>query len=326
MSANVQTMAYNKQAGRPWHGQGVPVEEAMSAAEAIKAGGLDWKVEKKEIYFNTPDKKDYIKVSDKFANVRMDNGTALGIVGKNYTVMNNCDAFSFFDAVVTEKTAIYETVGALGKGERIWLLAKLPKSIEVVHNDIVDQYMLLSNSHDGSSAISVRFTPIRVVCQNTLISAFKNSSHTINVRHTPNFAKKVDEARRVLGISSKFYESFKEMAKVMARKQMTPDTVDNYINSIMGKQDVEDSTRIENIKNEMVRYIETGKGNTAANTRGTLWAAYNGICEYTDYGKKAKGSDADPSKQLESIWYGNSANIKLKAWNSALELVKAGSN
>jgi hypothetical protein len=135
--------------------------------------------------------------------------------------------------------------------------------------------------------------------------------------------KKVEEARRILGISSKFYEQFTAMAKIMVRKQMVKDTVDSYIAKLLGTKDGEqDSTRKENIKNDILNYIETGKGNTAVNTKGTLWAAVNGVVEYVDWAKRVKGQDEDATKRLESVWYGNGAALKLKAWEEALQIIK----
>lgn len=321
MSANIDTMAYA--GATPWHGLGTSVKEVMTSEEAIKAGGLNWEVEKKKIHFESKEKKEMIEFPGKFATVRTDKDVGLGIVGGQYTIMQNHEAFTFFDNIVTKKEAIYHTVGSLGKGQKIWLLAKLPKSIEVVHDDVVDQYLLLSNSHDGTSAVSVRFTPIRVVCQNTLVAAFNSSSYVVNVRHSSKMHGKVEEAQRILGISKEFYTHFEEMAKAMVKKPLTEDTLETLLKGIGYGKDKEDSTRSSNIRDTIMKYIETGKGNTSKRVKGTLWAGVNGIVEYVDYGRLTKDmGDGVVSNRLESVWFGGGATIKLKAWNTAVELLK----
>jgi len=315
MAHNIDTMAYSGEV--PWHGLGTKVDKVMTAEEAIIAGGLGWKVKKEPIYL-----KSGKMIADKFATVREDRGLPLGVVGDRYTVLNNKDAFSFLDAVVTEKDAIYHTVGSLGNGERIWLLAKLPKSVVVTHDDVVDQYLLLSNSHDGTSAVTVRFTPIRVVCQNTLIASFRESSHIVSIRHSGDMAGKVKEARRVLGISSKFYEQFGQMAQAMTKVSMNKDTVETFLAGLgLGKDDIE-STRAKNVKAEVLEYAHTGKGNALPGVEGTLWAYLNGAVEYVDYGRKVRNvGDNIASNRLESVWFGSGAELKRKAWDTAVQMV-----
>ena len=318
MAHNIDNMAYVGEV--PWHGLGVKVNSVMTAEEAIKAGRLDWRVNKKDVFL-----QDGQKIEGKFATVREDN-IPLGIVGPNYTVLNNSDAFSFMDALITEKTAVYHTVGSLGKGERVWVLAKLPESVEVTHKDVVDQFLLLSNSHDGSSSVTVRFTPIRVVCQNTLMAAFNHSSYVVNIRHTTNMGDKVEEARRIMGISSKFYSQFSELAKAMTHVKSSAEIVEEMLKSIgYGKQQIEerDSTRSENIRSDILKFVKSGKGSNLEGTEGTLWGMLNGIVEYVDYGRKSReiGNGAE-SNRLETIWFGAGADLKKKAWDCATELVK----
>ena len=165
MPANIDKMMWVGE--KPWHGEGTKLENVATSAEAIEAAGLDWKVEKRGLYFAQTDGTTQL-IPGKYATVRTDNQVALGIVGKVYTPLQNKEAFSFFDSIVGVKEAMYHTAGSLGKGERVWILAKLPGYIKVTEDDVVEKYLLLANSHDGSSAVEMLFTPVRVVCQNTL--------------------------------------------------------------------------------------------------------------------------------------------------------------
>ena len=150
----------------PWHGLGQKLDGPATAAAAIQAANLDWKVEKVPLHIHQG--KFCREVPDRFAIVRNDESlfqgppTVLGIVGRDYTPLQNREAFDWFDPIADGAKAIYHTAGALGDGERVWILAKLPDAIQVIGDDIADKFLLLSNSHDGSSSVQVKFTPIPV--------------------------------------------------------------------------------------------------------------------------------------------------------------------
>lgn len=193
MSHNVQTMFY---AGvTPWHGLGTKVEKNLTAAEAIVAAGLNWEVDKVPVFSHSLDKK-LISVPGKFAVRRLDNSQPLGIVGARYTPLQNKNAFSFMDAVVQVKEAIYHTAGALGLGERVWLLAQLPKDLVVKGVDKVEKFLLLTSTHNGTTQVTIKMTPIRVVCQNTLNASLRDGESQANLRHTKTLGLKFDEGQR----------------------------------------------------------------------------------------------------------------------------------
>ena len=158
---------YDATGPSPWHNLGIPLNHPATAREAIEIAGLDYTVVKRPLESSTGTKK------DSFVTVRTDTGDVLGTVGQIYEPVQNRDAFGFFDTLVSEHKAVYETAGVNGLGERIWILAKLPGYIMVHGNDIVNKYLLLINSHDGSLPVRVKVMPIRVVCNNTLTSDFR---------------------------------------------------------------------------------------------------------------------------------------------------------
>ncbi len=252
MSANVQSMMYTGET--PWHGFGKKVEKALTSADAIQAAGLDWGMEKKQLYL-----ENQVIVPGAFATVRKDNNAILGTVGQQYTILQNKQAFSFFDAIVGVKEAMYHTAGALGAGEKVWLLAKLPGYVRVQGDDVTEKYLLLSNSHNGTSAVSIMFTPIRVVCQNTLNIAVSGADNKVNVRHTINMGARVNAVQEALGIVNQKFSIFEEAAKSMTMVKVTDEAFKEFVKK-SGVVPNEDklSSRSENIMDELSNLFQSG--------------------------------------------------------------------
>jgi len=203
---------------KAWHGLGQVIENYPTSREALKFAGLDYVVEKRKLF--TYDKENEnadfsigttkIEVADYFATVRTDNKVVLGVVGKDYEVVQNTDAFIFFDSIVGGDGIYYETAGALGNGERIFITAKLPGYIKVGNNDLIEQYLFLTTSHDGSGSIIAAFTPVRIVCNNTLNAALHQQSNPIKIRHTATAKERLENAHKLMGITNKLSVELEE--------------------------------------------------------------------------------------------------------------------
>ena len=159
MPANVETMFYVRE--KPWHGLGTRVETAPTSIDALVLAGLDWTVEQKNVYA-----EDGSLIPGYKVNTRSTDNAALGIVSDRYKVVQNEDAFQFTDDLLGVGVT-YETAGALQGGRKAWMLARMPHRY-IIAGDEIAPYLVVMNSHDGSSGIKVAMTPIRVVCQNTL--------------------------------------------------------------------------------------------------------------------------------------------------------------
>ncbi len=213
----------------PWHGLGTKLDNPATSAEAIVSAGLDYDVNLVPLVTNdgrpTPQRK---------ATVRSDTGAVLGVVGNTYTPIQNAEAFEFLDSVVADSGLRYHTAGALGRGERVWMLARLPGQIRVKDSDdITEKYLLLSNSHDGTAALRVLFSPIRVVCANTLSIAHRQGRQQgISILHRGDHQTKVQEAQKVLGIAHRFYEEAELKIDLLARHYPTLKRLDDFFSSL----------------------------------------------------------------------------------------------
>lgn len=234
----------------PWHGLGTALRNPATAEQAITAANLDWEVVKTPLH--AIDGKVSHPIPDHFAVIRKDwvgqRRPIFGIVGAGYTPLQNRDAFAFFDAIVGQGAAIYHTAGALGDGERVWVLAKLPGNIRVIGDDIADKFLLLSNSHDGASAVQIKFTPIRVVCQNTLTMAL-NQGRTLRVPHLSSLHERMRNAVDMLGIITHQFQMIEGKFQEMAGRQINNVQLDRYLNLVFpDPQDPENENARANSK------------------------------------------------------------------------------
>lgn len=197
MAANVEKMFYTRE--KPWHGLGVKVADALSSKEALKASGLDWQVEQKDIYTDSG-----ISIPGYKANVRDSDNKVLGIVSDRYKVVQNEEAFAFTDKLLGEGVR-YETAGSLNEGRKVWVLARMPREY-IMLGDRISPYMVFSNTHDGSGAIRVAMTPIRVVCNNTLNLALATATRSWSAMHTSRVQDRIGEAENTLFMAEAYMD------------------------------------------------------------------------------------------------------------------------
>lgn len=306
----------------PWHRLGTRLDNPATAADAIVAAGLDYAVTLTGISTT-----DGTPVTHRRAVIRDDNRQVLGVVSPSYVPIQNRDCFTFLDEVVATGDLRYHTAGALGKGERVWMLAKLPGEIRVRGGaDIIDKFLLLSNSHDGSSALRVFFTPIRVVCQNTLSLAHRQGhGDGIAIRHKGDLSAKVRHAREVLGLAHEVYADAEAKIDILASHSPNAVELDAFFTALVPDPVDADPTRARNTRGELHRLFEEGTGQDIPEIRHTTWAAVNAVTELVDHHRSVRGGNPlDRSRQrLQSAWFGQGASLKSRAWELALDLATA---
>lgn len=317
MSHEVESMFFKGET--PWHGLGQEVVAEAGIKEAMFKGGLNWEVNKLPIFL-----EDGTEVKERKATVRNIDNKVLGIVSNKYEPLQNVEAFNFFSPLLEAGLITLETAGSLQGGKKVWVLAKINEDsdLEIVPNDIVRKYMMLSTSHDGTTSVSYGFTPIRVVCANTL-SAAQASHHSklLKTRHSKNMRANLEEGRELINLANQDFNSSAALYKAMAKKQINGGELYRYILDSLGHegkgiQDI--STRMVNITEEIAYLAHYGKGNQDKNVQGTVWGAYNGVTEYLSY-HAGKTQDS----RLNSLWFGQAKTINARALHFGAELLSA---
>ena len=303
----------------PWHGLGTRLDEPATAREAIEAAGLNYLADLRDI-----ETADGIPIPQRKAVVRSDTGDVLGVVGTSYVPVQNHQAFGFLDAVVADGSLRYHTAGALGKGERVWMLAKLPDDIQVKgSNDFAEKFLLLSNTHDGSSSLRVHFTGIRVVCANTLaIAARDGRGQGVSIIHKGDLTAKVRQAQEILGLARLFYDDIEVQINRLASHYPSQRQLEEYFKLVYPDAPDGESTRTMNIRREFLRLFEEGIGHDMPEIRHTTWTALNAITEFVDHHRCTRGKTPRDraSNRLESAWFGSGARLKERAWELALQM------
>lgn len=322
--------------GAPFRYRGaINVEECKTAADVMSAAGLDWQVSKCElvakmpIHINKPKNEgfifgsnNYVDCPNAYATYRTDYNIPLGIVKERYTPVQNIDAFAFFDGAIGKDKAIWQTAGFFGNGERIFVSAKLPKNI-LVDGDPVENYLVFTTSHDGSSGVKILFTPIRVICQNTLNAAIRTSSNFVSFRHTKSVHQKIDVAAEILDICDNQIQFLNEQYNFMKKIQMNDNQAQEiFANVILTEdeqfrikqtghtigqivtrdwraiQDSQISMKKVNTIAEMNNYYFSGVGQREI--LGTAWGVYGAITGYYSNVDNSEGT-----KRMDSLLYGD---------------------
>lgn len=251
MAANVETMFYVRET--PWHGLGTRVLEAPSSQEALRLSGLDWNVIQEPIYT-----KENERISGYKANVRDSDRKTLGVVTDRYKVIQNTEAFAFTDALLGEGVR-YETAGSLQDGKRIWLLAHMPHEY-IIGGEHISPYLVFTNTHDGSGAVRVAVTPVRVVCSNTLNLALAQAKRSWSMIHTGNVQGKLEEAKETLLMAREYMDELGKEFENLRKKELSDKKVLDFIDVLIPKDEnftSQQKKNVQRLRDDMkLRYFE----------------------------------------------------------------------
>ena len=324
MSHEVESMFYVGKT--PWHGIGTELQNAPTTYDAIVTAKLNWTVSTYPMHYLDAQGSQQTCISK--AVIRDSDGRKLGEVGPRWTALQNCQAFEWFDPFVTSGLASLETAGSLFNGERIFILAKIKGEDDVIvkeSDDRVCRYVLLSNGHDGKLAVRVGFTPIRVVCNNTLGMAHRNNaSKLLRIRHTRNVNDTLEQVREVMNLANAEFETTVEQYRKLASTTINTNDLQKYVKLVFKKNSVESETseketddELSRVEEKVTELFETGIGANLQGVHGTLWGAYNAITEFLTW---HRGRSQD--RRLDQLWFGAAATLSQKALHIGTDFEK----
>jgi phage/plasmid-like protein (TIGR03299 family) len=310
MAHEVETMAYAGEV--PWHGLGVEVHNDLTPAQMLDKAGLNWTVDKYPTFCEVDGQK--IVTADQ-ALVRSSDKSILSVVSDDWKPVQNHEAFEFFNEFVMEGDMEMHTAGSLREGKNVWALAKVKDSFEILGGDRVESYLLFSNPHEYGRSIDIRFTPIRVVCNNTLTLSLAGKNDLM-VRLNHRRAFDADLVKSTLGIAHKKMGVYKDMAEYLSSKNFTVDSLHSYLKDVFPSLTKKDNTVMSRPAEQALAVLETQPG--AEFGAGTWWAAFNSITYTTDH---LLGHSQET--RLQSAWYGSNRQRKVVALEKAVAYADA---
>jgi phage/plasmid-like protein (TIGR03299 family) len=298
----------------PWHGLGVSVPADLTPTQMLDAAGLNWTVEKIPAYAKVGGKNVAVGQS---ALVRSFDNKILDVVSDDWNPVQNEEAFDFFNEFVAAGDMEMHTAGSLKEGTIVWGLAKVKESFELFKGDQIDSYLLFSNFHKYGHSTDVRFTPIRVVCNNTLTLSLNGKVERMaKISHRKVFDP--SDVKDMLGIATDKLHKYKEMAQFLGSKKAKDEDIVEYFCRIFPVSGSSENKRKEISKSAQTALdiLHTQPG--ASYAEGTWWQPFNAVTYLTDH---LAGRSADT--RLASAWYGYNKGVKTKALELAVEMAEA---
>jgi len=301
----------------PWHGLGTKVPADLTPEQMLEAAGLNWTVQKYPTFAildeNDPDS---VVETGQSALIRSKDKKLLDVVSDDWNPVQNSEAFDFFNEFVMAGDMEMHTAGSLKDGQIVWGLAKVKESFELFKGDKIDSYLLFSNFHKYGFSTDVRFTPIRVVCNNTLtLSLNSKVERMVKISHRKQFVS--SDVKDMLGIATDKLQKYKEMAQFLGSKKAKTESIIEYFERIfpLNSKSPEEGKRSKNA-DIALSIIDTQPGSEFA--QGSWWQPFNAVTFMTDH---VIGRSTD--SRMQSAWYGYNKGLKTKALELAVEMAEA---
>ena len=315
MAHEISSMAYV--GATPWHGLGNQLTEQQPINIWLKEAGMDWTIEQSDVLFNADNAALHIRpYADSKVLFRSDSLTPLSVVSNRYKVVQPHEVLNFYKDLVSVGGFELETAGVLKGGRKLWALAKTGQESRIKGNDRIKAYLLLATSCDGTLCTTAQFTSVRVVCNNTLQMATRDSSGAVKVPHSTKFDPM--QVKEALGIGFAQWDSFMQNLKQLGQRAVSPMEADQYLRAVLNepdyRKDIPDSKVFEKVSR---LYLGDGMGSDYSAANGTAWGLLNAVTEYVDHHRRARNQD----NRLDSAWFGQGAQLKQKALAQALTLI-----
>ena len=313
MAHNVETMAYAGEV--PWHGLGTKVIDDLTPDQMLTKAGLDWTVSSQPMYYRDAENNE-IEIPKRKVLVRDSDQTILSTIGDGWKPLQNSEAFEFFNEFVVAGDMKMHTAGSLSNGRMVWGLAKLKDGFTVTNGDDVEGYLLFSNPHKYATSIEVRFTPIRVVCNNTLTYALSSNIDTAaRMNHRQVFD--ADSVKETLGLATDFMQDYADVSRFLSSKNYTKDSIVDYYNQVFPIAGA--NKRSKDMSRNAETALETVNTQPGAKlSEGSWWSAFNSVTYLIDH---ELGVSQDT--RLQSAWFGKGRQKKVSALEKAKQFAEA---
>ena len=316
MTHLIESMAYTN--ATPWHGLGNRLSPKQPLEVWAKQAGMDWQIRESPVYY-IADSNEGIGMTSLYEDqkvlYRSDTEAALSVVSQRYQVVQPSEILEFYRDLTRVSGFTLETAGVLKGGRKVWALAKTNQSAKLKGDDVVNGYLLLATACDGTLATTAQFTSIRVVCNNTLAIALENGTSAVKVPHSTTFDAKA--VKQQLGLSISAWDDFIYRMKILSERKVKSHEAMDFVLRLFA----DPSAKLANeraMKKVLTLYEGNGRGAELASSKGTAFGLLNAITEFVDHERRARSTDY----RLDSAWFGAGANLKQKALNQSLELLR----
>lgn len=303
----------------PWHGLGVEVDDNLTPLEMAQAASVDWTINREPVVARLNGKD---IETNHYALVRSSDNRVIDVVPNDWHPTQNQKAFEFFAEFVRNGDMSMHTAGSLKNGEIVWALAKVNESFAIGNGeDVVESHLLFTNFHTYGRSIDIRFTPVRVVCNNTLTMAIgRGAKNKVSISHRSEWDPEAVMIK--LGIARTLMQSYKDRAQYLASRNFNKETIVEYFQRVFPvvttkERSANDNTKLsKSAKLALEKYLSEQPG--AAFSEGSWWSAFNTVTFMTDH---IIGRSSDT--RLASAWYGANKGVKAHAMEIALDLANA---
>ncbi len=317
MAHLIDTMAYTGQT--PWHGLGNLLPAQQSLDTWLHAAGMNWTIEQSDVMFNVASDALHIRLdADNKVLYRSDTLEPLSVVSQRYNVVQPHEVLHFYQDLVEAGGFELETAGSLKGGRKLWALARTGQDLTLKGGDVVKSYLLLATSCDGSLCTTAQFTSLRVVCNNTLQIALRDSTGSIKVPHSTQFDAAAVKASLGLGLSH--WDTFAAQTQALAQRPVAPEEALRFFSDLLAQPLDADNHIVltRPVQRLYELYQGAALGSELTSARHTAWGLVNAVTEHVDHHRRARSQD----HRLDSAWFGQGAQLKTQALHQALTLLQ----
>lgn len=321
MAHLIEQMAYV--GATPWHSLGSQLSPKQPLEVWQQEAGMNWQIQESPVHFkagNIGNLGTIHSFPEQKVLFRSDTKAPLSVVSNRYQVVQPREVLEFYRDLTERSGYELETAGVLKGGRKLWALARTGQSTAIKGNDLVNGYLLLATSCDGTLATTATPTTVRVVCNNTLTLSLNGATRAIKVPHSTRFDPQA--VKKQLGIAVSQWDEFMYRMRMLAERKIQWNEAMGFFMDVLCDtsphapmpDELPNKRAMEKVQS---LYEGKGRGSDLESARGTAWGLLNAVTEYVDHERRARSVEY----RMDTAWFGQGAVIKQRALNAALQLI-----